>query len=112
MDSRFYDMPYFIDQIEQRLTGMTLTQVNDAARKYLQIDNFSAVVVTGDAAALRERMLSGAPATIAYAGPVTDDVRMDDRGIAVVPVTPTTVSIVPIREAFEGRGAGGRGQQK
>ena len=112
MDSRFYDMPYFIDQIEQRLTGMTLTQVNDAARRYLQIDNFAAVVVTGDAAALRERMLSGAPATIEYAGPVTDDVRMDDRGIAVVPVTPTTVSIVPIREAFEGRGAGGRGQRK
>ena len=47
MDSRFYGMPYYIDEIEKRLAAMSVEDVNRAARKYLSTDNYVAVLVTG-----------------------------------------------------------------
>src|SRR4029078_9851416 len=46
MDSKYYGMPYYIDEIESRLKTMTVEQVNAAARKYLDPANFEAVLVT------------------------------------------------------------------
>lgn len=103
MDSRFHDMPYFIDHLERQLTGMTVAAVNRAARKYLQTRDFAAVVITSDAAAFHERLKSSRPVAIEYPVPVADDVRAADKAIAALPVSPAAVTIVPIQEAFEGR---------
>ena len=108
MDSRFYEMPYFIDHIERQLAGMTVSTVNRVARQYLQTDNFSAVVVTDDAAALRERLMSGGPATIEYPAAVPDDVRTADKAIVALPVSAAAVTILPIEKAFEGGNARSR----
>ena len=105
MDSRFYEMPYFIDHIEQQLKGMTLESVNQAVRKYLQTGNFSSVMITGDAAALRDRLTSGAPTPITYENPVAAEILRADKIIAALPINPAAVRILPIQDTFEGRPA-------
>ena len=103
MDSRFYDMPYFIDHIEQQLSRMSLADVNRAVRKHLQTDDFEAVMITGNARGLRERLSGGKPSPIEYANPVPEEVTATDREIAVVPIDPADVRILPVAETFEGR---------
>jgi zinc protease len=46
MDSHFYGMPYWIDEIETRLAGMTVEQVNAALKEHIHPDRYEAVIVT------------------------------------------------------------------
>ncbi len=101
MDSRYYGMPYFIDHLEAQLRKLTVADVNRAIKKYLQTRNFEAVMVTGNAAALRERLNDGRPSPIEYGNPVPDDVLAADREIAVLPIRPESIRIVPVQETFE-----------
>jgi zinc protease len=101
MDSRFYGMPYFIDHLEERLSGMTAADVNRAVKKYLQTANFEAVFVTGDAAGLRARLVDGAPSPIKYANPVPAEVSAADAQIAALPIKAADVRIVPVAETFK-----------
>ena len=100
MDSRFYQMPYFIDVIEQRLRALTVDDVNAAIRKYLQTANFSAVMIAGDAATLRERLRAGSPSPAKYPNPVAEDVTTADAGIVALPLNVASVKIVPVGETF------------
>ncbi len=61
MDSRYYGMPYYIDEIEARLKQMTVEDVNRAARKYLGTESFDAVVVTAGAAKLATALKQDEP---------------------------------------------------
>ena len=98
-------MPYFIEHVERQLTGLTVDAVNRAARKYLQTADFAPVMITDDAAAVRERLTSGRPAAIQYSAAAAEDVRMADKAIARLPLQPASVRVVPVAEAFEGRAA-------
>ena len=49
MDSKFYGMPYYIDEIQTRLKNLTVADVNAAIKKYLSTDNYEAVMVTANA---------------------------------------------------------------
>lgn len=51
MDSRFYGMPYWIDEIERQLSGMTVEEVNAALEEYVQPDAWQGVLVTPSARA-------------------------------------------------------------
>ena len=59
MDSQFYGMPYYIDEIQARLSKLTVGDVNAAIRKYLSTDNYAAVLVTANAKALKETLREG-----------------------------------------------------
>ena len=100
MDSRYYGMPYFIDHIETKLAAVTLADVNEAVRRHLQTGNFEAVMITGNANALRERLMKGAPGPMTYPNPVSDEVRAADRKIEALPVEPASVNIVPVSDTF------------
>ena len=83
MDSRFYGMPYYIDEIDKRLKNLTVDQVNAAIRKYFQTDNYQAVFVTANAQKLKETLEKDEPSPKtynAYAGPRRGRGRQDDRG--------------------------------
>jgi zinc protease len=101
MDSRYYGMPYFIDHLEEQLGRLTAADVNRAVQKYLQTRNFEAVMITGDAEGLRERLMDGAPSPIAYANPGSEEVTATDREIAALPIGPKDVRVVPVAETFE-----------
>jgi zinc protease len=101
MDSRYYGMPYYIDEIAKRLQGMTVEQVNAAARKYLTTDNYLAVVVTGDAAGFKDTLQKDAPSPMTYNSPPSPQVVADDKTIEKLPVKPTAIEIVPVDQVFQ-----------
>ncbi len=105
MDSRFYGTPYWIDEIEKQLEGLTVDEVNAAVKKYLQTDAYEAVVVTDDAPAMAEALKKDEPSPMEYNSEVDDAVKQADKSIVDLKVAPTSVEIVPVSEMFEGTGA-------
>jgi zinc protease len=101
MDSQWYGMPYYIDEIEKRLAAMTLEEVNAAVKKYLRTDAYQAVLVTDDAAAVATYLEAGEPSPITYNAEVPAAVTTADEAIVKLAVEPTAVTIVPVAEVFE-----------
>ncbi len=105
MDSRFYGMPYYIDEIERQLAGLTLDEVNAAAKRHLSTERYQAVLVTGEAAAVKAYLEADAPSPMTYDAEVPEEVVETDKEIVGIQVKPTKIEIVPVREMFEGRKA-------
>jgi zinc protease len=101
MDSRYYGMPYFIDEIEQRLKGLTVDDVNRAAKKYLTTDNFDAIVVSAHAKELADTLQRDEPSPKKYNSQVSNDVLEADKTITTLKVHPTKVEVLPVAQAFE-----------
>lgn len=101
MDSRFYGMPYWIDEIERRLDGMTVEQVNEALAKYIHPDRYEAVVVGANARQLAAALFLDEPSPITYGSEVPEAVLAEDETIVPREVRPTAVEIVPVAEMFE-----------
>lgn len=101
LDSRFYDMPYWIDEIESHLTGMSVEEVNAALAKYVHPDAWEAVMVTGDAKATAAALFLDEPSPITYNSEVEPEVLEEDEKIVGLKVDPTAVEIVPVAKMFE-----------
>ncbi|MFY9821010.1 MAG: pitrilysin family protein [Thermoanaerobaculia bacterium] len=101
MDSRYYGMPYYIDEIDKRLKTMTVEQVNAAIKKYLQPDNYQAVFVTANAQKLKETLEKDDPSPKAYNATPEADVVETDKTIQVLKVKPTSIRILPVDQVFQ-----------
>lgn len=101
MESRFYGMPYFIDEIEKRLKGMKVEEVNAAIKKHIQTDNYDAVMVTGNAQQLKEALQKDAPSPKTYNAQPAAGVLEADKTIQAIKVQPTKIEIVPVAEVFQ-----------
>jgi zinc protease len=101
MDSRFYGTPYYIDEIEARLKTLTLEQVNAAARKYLDPASFDAVLVTGNAQALKDALEKDAPNPKKYTNPVAPAVLEADKTIQALKIQPAKIEVVPVDQVFQ-----------
>ena len=86
MDSQFYGMPYYIDEIEARLKKLTSADVNAAIKKYLSTDNYEAVLVTANAQQLKETLQKDEPSPKTYNSPVDADVTEADKKIVPLKV--------------------------
>ena len=102
MDSRFYDTGFFIDEIRTRLESLTLDEVNAAIRRHLQADNLAVAIVTRDAAAFRDELLSGEPSTVTYNTDVGEAILAEDEAIRSFPlaINRDRVRVVPVGEMF------------
>lgn len=101
MDSRFYGMPPYIEEIERRLAGVTLEQVNAAIRAHMSADAWEAVVVGSDGEKLAEALRTDAPAPITYESAPSAAVLEEDKAIEARKIAPTEVRVVPVAEMFE-----------
>ncbi|HWM89445.1 MAG TPA: pitrilysin family protein [Thermoanaerobaculia bacterium] len=101
MDSELYGTPYFIDEADKRLRAMTVEQVNAAVKKYLSLDNYDAVLVTSNAAQVKEALQKDAPSPKTYNSQVPADVTEADKAIQAIPVKPTSIEIVPVAKLYE-----------
>jgi zinc protease len=101
MDSEFYGMPYYIDEIDERLAAMTVDDVNAAIRKHLQTENFHAVLVTRNAADVEAWLEADEPSPMQYNTVPKPEVVEADTVIEVVEVAPDGISIVPIEQMFQ-----------
>ena len=101
MDSKFYGMPYYIDEIEARLKKMTVADVNAAMKKYLRTDAYSAVMVTANAQQLKDTIQKDDPSPKQYNSQVEEDILADDKKIQGLKVQPTKIDIVPVAQVFQ-----------
>ena len=101
MDSEFYGTPYFIDEVDKRLRTMKVDEVNAAIKKYLSLDNFAAVLITDNAAQVKDTLQKDAPSPKTYNSPVAADITEADKTIQALPVKPTSIEIVPVAKLYE-----------
>jgi zinc protease len=101
MDSRFYGMPYWIDEIERQLSGMKVEQVNAALAKYIDPRDWRAVMVTDDASGVAAALFLDEPSPMTYNSVVAAAVVQEDAKIVGFEVDPTAVEIVPVAKTFE-----------
>jgi len=101
MDSRFYGMPYYIDEIQARLKKLTVGDVNAAIKKYLSTDNYEAIVVTSNAQQLKDTLQKDEPSPKTYNSEVDAKVTAADKIIVPLKVAPTRIDIVPVAEVFQ-----------
>ena len=101
MDSRYYGMPYYIDEIEARLKKLTAADVNAAIKKYLSTETYDAVLVTANAQQLKETLQKDEPSPKTYNSTVAPEVTEADKTIQALKVQPTRIDVVPVAEVFQ-----------
>jgi zinc protease len=102
LDSEFYGTGFFVDEIRDRLSTMTVEDVNAAIRRHLQADNLAIAIVTREAEAFRDALLSGEPPSVTYNTEVGDDILAEDEAIKSYPlaINPEQVRVVPVEQMF------------
>ncbi len=101
MDSKFYGMPYYIDEIQARLPKLTVAEVNAVIKKYLSTDNYQAVIVTSNAQQLKDTLQKDEPSPKTYTSQVDAKVTEGDKVIVPLKVAPTKIDVVPVAEVFQ-----------
>jgi zinc protease len=104
MDSEFYGTKLVIDRIQEELPRLKLEDVNAAVKRHLQAASLAVAIVTQDAAAMKETLLSGKPTPITYQTPTTSEALLkEDKEIESfpLPLNRERVFIVKAQELFE-----------
>jgi zinc protease len=102
LDSRFYGTNFYIDELENRLSTMTVDDVNRAVKKHLDRWDFRVAIVAPNAqdlaSALEENRKS--PVTYQTSG-ASDEVLGEDREIESLRLPVDSVTIVPVAACFQ-----------
>ncbi len=101
LDSRYYDMSPFVDEVEQRLAKLTVDDVNRAIRKYLQTNNLQIVFVTSGAEELKAGIERDVPVPKKYGTEVSAELLAEDELIQRTKIKPASVEVVPVDRMFE-----------
>ena len=74
MDSKFYGLDNYIQQLDEQLAALTLEQVNAAASKYLQTENMCITMITdkAEAEALKKSLLQNTVSPMAYSNTIRE----------------------------------------
>jgi len=102
LDSRYYGIPEFGAYLREQLSKLTLEDVNRAISQHLRTENMRIVMVTKDAEALRQAILSGKPSSITYPSPKPKEILAEDKIIEAYPikVKQEAVVVVPAEQVF------------
>ena len=105
VDDAFYGIgkPGFLQSLKAAVDKVTPEQVNAAIKKHLQDDNMHLVIITADAAGMKQKILSGGATSISYAGERPAALLAEDKTIASLPikVKETDITILPIDKVFQ-----------
>jgi hypothetical protein len=76
--------------------------VNEVIRRHISADNLEAVMISANAAALRDALLSDEPATIQYDGEKTAELLEEDRIVGAYPLrlTADRITITAVDQVF------------
>ncbi|HEY4668905.1 MAG TPA: hypothetical protein VIH05_03940, partial [Tepidiformaceae bacterium] len=102
LDSNWYGIGDFATTMQDGLAALTVDRVNEAIRRHLSATNLSVVMITRDAAGLRDELLSQAPTEIAYDAAKPPPVVDEDRVIGArrLGLAPGAVRITHLDEVF------------
>jgi zinc protease len=103
LDSRYYGIKDFPTYMREQLAKLTLADVNRAIRQYLKSDAMRIAIVTKDAAALRDAIVSNKPSPITYNAAKPKEITDEDKIIEQykIVVKPAEVMIVPADKVFQ-----------
>ena len=102
LDSQWYNTPEFTKLMRDGLSKLTVDDVNAAMKKHLSAKNLSVVIITKDAAGLKEKLLSDTPSPIKYDGNKPQEVLDEDQviGNMKLNIKPEAVKITPAALVF------------
>jgi zinc protease len=103
LDSRYYQLPDFNTYMREKLSRLTLGDVNNAIQRHLKSDRMRIVMVTKDAEALRDAITSNRPSPIKYTAAKPPEILEEDKLIQEyrINVRPEDVVIVPVERVFQ-----------
>ncbi|HSR70279.1 MAG TPA: pitrilysin family protein [Acidobacteriota bacterium] len=105
IDDYFYgieDEPH-LESIKSELDALSLEDVNQAIKRYLQYDDMWIVFITKDAEGLKRLLVSGAASPIEYPGEKPEEILSEDRIIQAfpLPVQDDKIKIIHINDVLE-----------
>jgi len=102
LDSKWYDIGEYTGYMRGKLQALTREQVNAAVKRHLNPRNLSVVIITRDAAGLKQALVSDAPSSIKYDGEKPKELLEEDRVIGALKlnIAAGNVKITPIAEVF------------
>ncbi|MFC0252057.1 M16 family metallopeptidase [Massilia consociata] len=102
LDSQWYRTPEFTRMMREGLQKLTVADVNAAIRKHLSSKNLSVVMITRDAAGLKEKLVSDAFSPISYDAKKPQALLDEDQQIGSMKlgIRPEAVRITPASAAF------------
>jgi zinc protease len=102
LDSKWYETGEFTEYMRNRLQSLTLEQVNAAIKRHLTPQKLSVVIITKDAAALKQALVTDAPSAIKYDGEKPGELLQEDRVIGALKlnIAEGDVKITPVKEVF------------
>jgi zinc protease len=102
LDSQWYGIGEFTDTVRKGLQALTLDQVNAAITKHVTARDLSIVIITKDAAGLKQALVSDAVSAIKYDGDKPKELLDEDRviGARKLNIAAGKVRITPIAEVF------------
>jgi zinc protease len=102
LDSKWYGIGEFTSTMRDRLSKLTREDVNRVVRENLSAKNLQVVIITKDAAGLKEKLVSDAFSPIKYDGEKPADLLEEDKiiGARKLGISPDAVTITPAAEVF------------
>jgi zinc protease len=102
LDSQWYGIGEYTAHVRKALQGLTVDQVNAAIKKHLTARDLSVVVITKDAAALKQALVSDAFSAIKYDSAQPADLLAEDKiiGGLKLGIAAEKVKVTPIAEVF------------
>ncbi len=102
LDANWYGTPEFTTMMRDNLSKLKLTDVNAAIKKHLSATDLSVVMITKDAAGMKDRLLGDAASGIKYDGEKPKTLLDEDAviGARKLSIKPDAITITPAAKAF------------
>ncbi|MGE5347192.1 MAG: M16 family metallopeptidase [Acidithiobacillales bacterium] len=102
IDSEWYGIPEFTSYMRGKIAKLTRDDVNAAIRKYFSASDLSVVIVTKDAAGLKEKLVTDTAPAIKYDSEKPKAVTEEDKliGAMKLGIKPDNVKITPVDAVF------------
>lgn len=81
LDSQYYGLPEFNSWFKQKLSSLTVEDVNAAIAKHLRSTDLDVIIITADAKGFERMLKTGVKPTPAYASPPPADVLDEDLAV-------------------------------
>jgi zinc protease len=103
LDSSYYGISDYNSFMREQLSRLTLADVNRAIKQHLKSDRMRVVLITKDAEALRDAIVSGKPSPMTYNSPKPQEIMDEDKLIQTykINVRPQQIAIVPVERVFQ-----------
>jgi len=106
MDSKMYERENYIEELDELLGKLTVDDVNNVIRKYMQIDNMKITIVTDkdEAEALANSLRNNSKSPMSYSNLIKaglpEDILMEDSEAEIFRLNINKVTVVDSKDTF------------